>query len=103
IPVDVGEDKNGKIISSCVIEPVNDQDRPKPEKTTANRRSSAYARTLELLTDAIAREGQIPPANNHIPAGKLCVAEELWRDYCYRGAISDSSQAAKQKSLPPRR
>ena len=32
--------------------------------------------------------GQLPPASNHIPSRVACITEDLWRDYCYQGAIS---------------
>jgi hypothetical protein len=47
-------------------------------------------RALELLRDAITREGEVPPADPHIPAGTLCVTLGLWRRYCKAGFVVES-------------
>jgi hypothetical protein len=52
---------------------------------------TAPDRALELLRDAITREGQIPPASQHIPPNTRCVTEGLWRRYCEAGCISEGS------------
>jgi hypothetical protein len=51
-------------------------------------------RALELLQDAITREGAIPPASQHIPPNTPCVTEGLWRRYCEAGCISEGSADA---------
>lgn len=33
-----------------------------------------------------------PPDCDHVPAGKLCVSEDLWRQYCYAGQIAESDK-----------
>jgi hypothetical protein len=55
---------------------------------TAGRRTGKE-RLLELLTDAIAKEGHIPPANAHIPPDTPCVTDDLWRRYAEAGTITD--------------
>jgi hypothetical protein len=62
-------------------------------------RSFEVVNFMELLGEAINREGQIPPANNHIPASTPCVTEELWRGYCYAGAVSSGNQEAKRQAF----
>ena len=47
-------------------------------------------RAFELLRDAIAREGAVPPACEHVPSATLCVPEGLWRRYCKAGFILES-------------
>jgi hypothetical protein len=47
-------------------------------------------RAFELLRDAIAREGTVPPACEHLPSATLCVTEGLWRRYCKAGFILES-------------
>jgi hypothetical protein len=94
--VDVGEDEDGDAITSCVIEAADGEDRP---PVTRAKLSPASARALKLLGEAINREGQIPPANHHIPASTLCVTEELWRGYCYAGAVSSGNQEAKRQAF----
>jgi hypothetical protein len=55
---------------------------------------------LRMLRDAIATAGEIPPANNHIPAGKACVREELWQSYRYDGGISTGeTRQARNKAF----
>jgi AAA domain len=83
--VDVGIDRHGKLLTSCVIEHLDTfansgrHDRPRKLPPT-------QARALALLHEAIIAAGEIPPtAGNRIPAGKACVREELWREYCYQG------------------
>jgi hypothetical protein len=57
----------------------------------------AKDRALDLLQDAIARGGTVPPANGHIPPNTPCVTEGLWRRYCDKGCISsaDSDDARR--------
>jgi hypothetical protein len=54
----------------------------------------ARDRALELLKDAIARDGAIPPANEHIPPNTQCLSESLWRRCCELGCISEGSPDA---------
>jgi hypothetical protein len=93
--VEIGLDAMGDPITSCVVEPV-DGDAPTVRKT---RLPAQQARALDLLIDAIARDGAIPPAGNHIPANTQCVRDDLWRRYCYQGGISTGDQDAKQKAF----
>ncbi len=90
--VDVGLDADGDLISSCVVEPADDESMAGPQR----RLSPAQGRALQLLSEAIGTGGEVPPANNHIPNGVRCVRESVWRDYCYRGAISAGDQDAKR-------
>jgi hypothetical protein len=48
-------------------------------------------RVLEILEDAIARHGEVPPANQNIPPDTPCVTEKLWRERCEMGCISEGS------------
>jgi hypothetical protein len=62
------------------------------------KRPAHRDRALELLIDAIAREGTIPPACEHIPPHKPCVTEALWRKYCQKGFILESDNDATFRS-----
>ena len=96
--VDLGLDKYGDPITSCVIEPVEGV--TKPPNSKRKRLTAPQQRALDLLGDAINKAGQIPPACDHIPQNTCCVPESLWREYCYAGSISQSdSQDAKQKAF----
>jgi hypothetical protein len=55
---------------------------------------TARDRMLELLQEAINREGTIPPASEHVPSNILCVTEDLWRACCEKGCISQGSPDA---------
>jgi hypothetical protein len=95
--VEVGEDEDGDAITSCVVEAADGEDR---QSQTKSHLSPAQGRALQLLADAINLSGEIPPASNHIPPNTQCVAEEVWRECCYRGSISGSGkQDAKQKAF----
>jgi hypothetical protein len=95
--VEVGTDDDGEPITSCVIEEADGE--PVVRKARGKSLSPAQGRALQLLADAIEKGGEVPPTSNHIPAGVRCVAEDLWRQYCYRGAISSGDQDAKQKAF----
>ena len=56
-------------------------------------------RALDLLHDAIVREGEIPPASEHIPPQTRCVTEGLWRRFCAAGTISEGSPEAARKAF----
>jgi hypothetical protein len=99
--VELGLDDNGKIITSCVIAPdeAAGEDTQPQQRAKDNKLPAAQKRALQLLTDAVNTAGEIPLASNHIPANTSCVNEELWRDYCYKGAISQASQNAKRMAF----
>jgi hypothetical protein len=95
--VEVGDDEDGDAITSCVIEAADDEDRS--AATSKAKLSPANARALQLLDNAVAEAGESPPASNHIPSGRRCVTESVWRDYCYLGSISDGKQNAKRMAF----
>jgi hypothetical protein len=97
-PVTIGSDIHGKTITSCVVEHLDTaapKERQKSRKLPAAQKKCA----LDLLRDAINTGGEIPPANNHIPANTRCVREDLWRQYCYQGGISTGGQEAKRNAF----
>lgn len=93
VVIDVGIDQDGETITSCAVEP--DEDNGTPVK--AARLSDAQARALQLLADAIDIGGQAQPASNHIPPNARCVTETVWREYCDRGTISSSEKASARR------
>jgi hypothetical protein len=86
-PVELGYDRAGDPVTSCIVMSADKTDAQKPL-----RLSPAQSRALDLLRDAINRHGEMPPANNYIPAGKLCVKEDLWRRFCNEGSIAKSDK-----------
>jgi archaellum biogenesis ATPase FlaH len=95
-PVELGTDQDGDPITSCVVEEAEAISAARPK---AKPLSAAQSRALQLLGEAISRDGSIPPSCNFIPAGTQCVAETLWREYCYRGAISTGDHEAQKKAF----
>lgn len=63
------------------------------------RKGAARDVALDLLRDTLARQGEIPPSNSHIPPDTPCVTEELWRQTCYAGCITDGDDEAKRKAF----
>src|SRR4051812_45092649 len=88
-PVELGLNQVGDPVFSCVIVSA-DSDAAKGQKRT--KLSAAQARALQLLVNAIADHGEVPPANNQIPPNRPCVHEDLWRRYCFEGSISTSDK-----------
>jgi hypothetical protein len=97
VVVEVGTDEDGEPITSCVVESL-----AAGAKTAkpASRLSAAQQRALDLLSDAIVRDGTIPQPNDHIPRTTACVTEAVWHKYCDDGMISDSDKPdSKRKAF----
>ncbi len=94
--VELGQNQFGEPVTSCVVQPEECaiDVAKKPPKL-----SHAQGRALQLLAEAIELASEIPPASNHIPPATRCVIEDVWRDYCYRGAVSAGDQDAKRKAF----
>jgi KaiC/GvpD/RAD55 family RecA-like ATPase len=96
--VELGRNQDGDPVTSCVVEPADEA--PRNGGTAKPKLSPTEARALELLGEAIAKAGEIPPACDHIPSNVSCVTEALWREYCYAGQISGSDKPdARQKAF----
>jgi hypothetical protein len=66
--------------------------------TAETTKRTASERAFELLRDAIAREGVLPPTSDHIPWNTPCVTEGVWRRYCEAGCISEGSPDPAKKA-----
>jgi hypothetical protein len=64
---------------------------------------TATDRVLELLREAINREGTVPAPNSHIPPNTRCVTEGLWRRYCDAGTVSEGSDEPAKKAEATRK
>jgi hypothetical protein len=96
-PIDIGEDDYGKPLSSCFVEALDVPSTPRERK---RKLSPTNQRALDLLYEAINTAGGIPPASNHIPPGRACARDKLWREYCYKGGLSDGTcDGAQQKAF----
>jgi hypothetical protein len=60
-------------------------------------------RVFELLQDAIARHGTIPPENGYVPREVPCVNEGLWRKFCEMGCISNGDPDPGKKAEADRK
>ena len=94
--IELGTDDDGEPITSCVVTPASEHaEAPlRREKLTGAPRIA-----LDLLRRAIDEVGEMPPASNHIPPSVRAVRQEVWRQYCYAGAVSEGDQPAKQKAF----
>lgn len=92
--VALGEDEDGDPITSCVIEPTDEQ------SDAAPRVRGAAAVALEMLRRAIADAGEVLPASRHYPDKTLGVKLDLWRAYCSEGGLTTADTPdAKRKAF----
>jgi AAA domain len=82
--VNLGEDEDGEMITSCVVWSV---DEPLDKKTADKPLSGTAKAAFNMLTDCIAREGELAPVSNHIPNGARGCHILLWRAYLEAGGI----------------
>jgi hypothetical protein len=93
--VEIGQDEDGRAITSCAVVPVEgDFHKPRRKITGATKVA------LDLLRRATADAGEPVPAGNHVPVGVRGVRTSLWRRYCYQGTVTDSEDPdAKRKAF----
>ena len=89
--VELGEDKDGDTITSCVIVPVEGGTPAKRAKLTATTKLA-----LEQLQELIGDCGAVSPASNHIPHGVLTCPVALWREQFYRACVADKRDTKKK-------
>lgn len=95
--VEVGLDDAGDSVSSCVVEAINE---PANVAARPSRLSPSAEQARRLLHEAINTDGEVPPSNNHIPAGRHAVKAETWRRYCYEGSITGgATEDARRKAF----
>ncbi len=88
-PVTLGQDKRGRDITSCVVEPVDDFQEVRRRQVVSGQPKIA----LDLLRKAIDEGGEVLPSGGHFPTGqKRAVRQELWERYCKTGSIADSDK-----------
>jgi hypothetical protein len=89
--VDVGADRDGDPITSCVLVPVDGE---AARQATTNRKLSDRQRlALDALTDCAAEHGKPPPGNFSLPASMLVVELNQWRDELHARGILDRDAA----------
>lgn len=93
--VEVGTDEDGEPITSCVIEP-SDATAAKVQRAPSGQAKVAF----DLLCEALAEGGMLPPGSKHIPPNTRTCPIDLWRRYCYAGTITESDKPdSKQKAF----
>lgn len=97
--IDVGEDEDGEMITSLVLDPVEGAAVAKAKTSKPPRLPDSAKVALDALKQAIDEAGVAPPASNHIPAGAKVVDVKLWRSYAYQRGISSGEARAKQKAF----
>jgi hypothetical protein len=65
---------------------------------TPIRKRTGQDRAFELLKEAIAAAGEIPPRSKQIPPDIHCVDESLWRRYCRLGCLSEPGDDPLKKA-----
>jgi hypothetical protein len=99
--IEVGFDSNGEVITSCVIAPAENVERPKPKDRTVKARKPPASVQIALASFrlAIAEAGVVPHASNHIPDNTKTVGKSLWRKYAYARGISSGDDKAQAKAF----
>ena len=85
----IGTDDHGLSITSCVIEPVDNQSNG---STARPKLSPSIGRAYRLLCDAIITADRRAPASNHIPSGKNVCPLSVWRECCFKGSFSGADK-----------
>ena len=83
----VGTDEDGDVITSCIIKPI---DNYQPPKKGSKGLSTQQINAFNVLKEAVADAGQIPPANNHIPPNTMAVTMDKWWHCCENGGVTGS-------------
>ena len=97
--VEIGLDKDGDVITSCVVEEVEGATKASnPAKARPLPKGAQTA--LRALRKAIDEIGEPAPASNTIPHSVRVIKVEAWRTYAYQSGISDSGeQDARRKAF----
>jgi hypothetical protein len=92
--VDVGVDRDGDMITSCIVVEVEEGDRALSPvgKAAKKKRSGAAATALRALREELEKSGVSPPACQEIPADAKVITVEQWRRRAYVAGISSSSE-----------
>jgi hypothetical protein len=94
-PVEVGIDRDGDPITSCIITPVDGAAaRPSINRKLSPRQQLA----LEILANCAADRGTPPPESFGLPAGLLAIEVNEWRDELYsRGVLDPDAKSPREE------
>ena len=87
--IELGSDRRGKLITSCVVASARTVGRPKL--------FGDKARAFDLLTGIIMERGELGAAG--VASGIRSVGEDVWRDAFYSGALPGQKQDTKRKAF----
>jgi hypothetical protein len=98
--IELGTDRRGKPITSCVVDPVDSGTYASPKPRLTGAAKIAY----ERLCKALDEHGEIPAYSVHIPENWRAVRLEHWRKIFYAGTPSgdgtpETSREAKKKAF----
>lgn len=94
-PVEIGQDEEGKPITSCVVTEAEGQAVARRSKGRPNKGATIAARALAEALDEI---GTAAPASAHIPANVRVVTVPQWRDYAYRSGLCASDNPKSRQT-----
>jgi hypothetical protein len=83
--VEVGLDRDGDVITSCVVIEAEAAPRAAPARKLSDRQRLA----LEALDECAASHGKPPPDSFGLPAGLRAAQLDQWRDEMYRRGVLD--------------
>ena len=84
--ITVGTDEDSEPITSCVVEP-DDNHAASQTPDRQRRLSLKEGRALQLLAEAVEKDGELIPAVGRVPPNTRAVPEKVWKDYFDRSAI----------------
>jgi hypothetical protein len=96
--ITVGTDEDGEPITSCVV---CDDNQGAPRTTGRPRKLSVReGRALQLLAEAIEKDGEVIPSVGRIPPNTRAVREELWKRYFdSSGIVAANTPNAKRMAF----
>lgn len=86
--VEVGTSRNGKIVTSCVVEHLETSQIPKRTSLSARQRNA-----LDVLNNIVVDHGKPAPDEKHYPPGARVVSVDLWREYLFKAGVLDKDTA----------
>jgi hypothetical protein len=96
--VEVGQDEDGEVLTSCIVVPTDTPKAAKGDKPKTLTRAGKIA--LRALAEALDQAGTLNSDGSHIPAGVRVTTKDMWRRYAYQAGISDSEEpSARRKAF----
>lgn len=87
--VEVGTDADGDAITSCVVEPADDESPTSaPPSLTARQK-----RAMDVLHNVLADQGKPAPDATHYPPGATVASVEAWRQQLFAAGVLDNEAA----------